>query len=346
MKRIVIFCDGTWNTPDELENNKPCSTNVVKMAKALCPKSIDGVIQKFYYDTGVGVEGSKIKRLYEGATGVGIVNNIMQAYLYIIENYEIGDELFLFGFSRGAFTVRSLSGLIRNSGILDKKYTNKIDEAFALYHSRHPQYHPREIEATLFRKTFAVEDVTPIKFIGVWDTVGALGNPLILNGIVTRNNEFHNTGLSSKIQHAYQALAIDEKRKNFMPALWIQQENVPNQKLEQMWFCGVHSDIGGGYAESSLSDISLQWMLEKAKSCNLNFDNIEIHPDCLGYIHESRNGMYKLKCEYFREIDLPTKKGVTNEKIHPSVILRYKNDINYRPQNLVGYFNRNNFLLL
>ena len=125
MKRIAIFCDGTWNTPDEQENGKPCQTNVVKLANALKTKSADGTVQKLYYDLGIGAEGNKLKKIFDGATGTGISENILQAYQFIMNNYEPDDELFLFGFSRGAFTVRSLSGLIRNSGILDVKNASK-----------------------------------------------------------------------------------------------------------------------------------------------------------------------------------------------------------------------------
>jgi uncharacterized protein (DUF2235 family) len=124
MKKIAIFCDGTWNTPDMLKDGKLCQTNVVKLANVLRPVSADGTQQKLYYDIGIGTEGSWVRKVFNGATGAGISVNILQAYFYIINNYERGDELFFFGFSRGAFTVRSLSGLIRNSGILDIKYCN------------------------------------------------------------------------------------------------------------------------------------------------------------------------------------------------------------------------------
>ena len=339
MKRIAIFCDGTWNTPDKHENGRPCQTNVVKMANALSARSANGTPQKLYYDLGIGAEGNFLKKVYDGATGTGISANILQAYLFVMNNYEPGDELFLFGFSRGAFTVRSLSGLIRNSGILDLKWSGKIEKAFALYRSRHPAYHPKSEEATLFRKTYAVEEATKIKFIGVWDTVGALGNPLFLHGIVSGRNEFHDTELSSKIENAYHALAIDEKRKNFQPALWHQQKDAKDQKLEQMWFVGAHSDVGGGYPESALADIPLQWMLEKAQGCQLSFEPVQIHPDPMGLQHESMTWYYNLAGKLYRPIGLKIPgAGPTNEQLHPSVLVRYKNDPSYRPDNLVHGF--------
>lgn len=338
MKRIAIFCDGTWNTPDKQENGKPCQTNVVKLANVLSARSIDGTTQKLYYDLGIGAEGNLLKKVIDGATGTGISENILQAYQFIMNNFEPGDELFLFGFSRGAFTVRSLSGLIRNSGILDIKNSDKIGKAYELYRSRHPTYHPKSEEATLFRKTYAVEESTKIKFIGVWDTVGALGNPLFVQGIVNGRNQFHDTELSSKIENAFHALAIDEHRKNFQAALWHQKQEVKDQVLEQMWFAGVHSDVGSGYPESALSDISMQWMIEKARSCNLNFDAVELNPDPMGLKHESMQWYYRLAGVLHRPIGVKNPgKGKTNERLHPSVIERYQKDPSYRPVNLVQY---------
>jgi len=343
MKRIAIFCDGTWNTPDKAENGKHCQTNVVKMANALCTTSTDGTTQLLYYDTGIGSEGSMSKRVFDGATGTGISGKILQAYHFVINNYDRGDELFLFGFSRGAFTVRSLAGLVRNSGILKVENLNLVEKAYSIYRSRHPRYQPREIEATLFRKTFAVEETTKIKFIGVWDTVGALGNPLFLHGILSSRNQFHDTDLSTRISNAYHALAIDEKRKNFEATLWHQQAGSKDQVLEQVWFPGVHSDVGGGYPESEtgLSDIALQWMLEKAKNCKLNFDRIEMHPNPMATMHETYRGFYTLQTKLYRPIGLPDPKtGNTNELLHPAVMERFKNDPGYRPKNLVEYFNQ------
>jgi len=343
MKRIAIFCDGTWNTPDKVENGKYCQTNVVKMANALTPASVDGTAQLLYYDTGIGSTGKLTTRIFDGATGFGISEKILQAYRFIITNYERGDELFLFGFSRGAFTARSLTGLIRNSGVLKTENINLISKAYNIYHSRKAQFQPREVEATLFRKTYAVEETTRIKFIGVWDTVGALGNPLFMKSILSRRNQFHDTDLSSRVDNAFHALAVDEKRKNFEATLWHQQPHSIGQVLEQVWFPGVHSDVGGGLpeTESGLSDIALQWMLNKAKSCNLNFDPIKMNPAPSAKMHESYQGFYKLQKKLFRPIGVSEpNKGNTNESLHPAVVERYKNDKTYRPENLKNYFER------
>ena len=338
MKRIAIFCDGTWNTPDELEEGKRCQTNVVKMADALSPSSSDGTEQMLFYDTGIGSQGNWLQRVFDGATGTGISQNILDAYYFIINNYEPGDELFFFGFSRGAFTVRSLCGLIRNSGILKVENLNQVSRAFSIYHSRKQDLQPREVESTLFRKTFAVEETTYIKFVGVWDTVGALGNPLFLNGVFSRRNRFHDTELSTRTMNAFHALAIDEKRKNFEATLWHQQPDSKGQTLEQVWFPGVHSDVGGGYAETGLSDIALKWMVDKAQGLNLTFDPIEMAPNPLAVMHESYVGFYKFQSKNYRPISLGIpNKGNTNELLHASVIERYRKDPAYRPKNLVDY---------
>jgi uncharacterized protein (DUF2235 family) len=203
MKRIVICCDGTWNTPDKTEGGIPVPTNVVKFASSVMARDRKGITQLVYYDLGVGTSGSMFKRVYDGATGKGLLRNIREAYTYLLHNYSVGDELFLVGFSRGAFTVRSLAGLIRNSGILRPNALNMMDRAVALYRSRSAATHPREKEATLFRRTYSLADETPIKFIGVWDTVGALGNPLLSSTIFDRHNKFHDTDLSKIVAHAY-----------------------------------------------------------------------------------------------------------------------------------------------
>jgi uncharacterized protein (DUF2235 family) len=341
MKRIVILCDGTWNSPDKITGGKPCQTNIVKIAQAVKEVADDNVQQLTYYDPGIGTSGVKLKKLFNGATGAGISKNILEAYKYLIIHYEIGDELFLFGFSRGAFTVRSLAGLIRNSGILRPDAILMVDKAYKLYKSRSPLSHPRANEATLFRKTYAVRDKVPIKFIGVWDTVGSLGNPLFINNVFSKlsfsvlGNRFHDTDLSSTVNNAFQALAIDETRRNFKATLWQQQATSIHQILEQVWFIGVHSNIGGGYPSTGLSDVALEWMISKADSCGLSLEPIPIKSNPMEVPERSWKGFYKLTPRYYRPIG---KSENGNESLHNSVIERLKIDNKYRPKNLGDYF--------
>ena len=341
MKRIVICCDGTWNTPDNTEAGIPVPTNVVKFASSVKPQDKKGIVQLVYYDAGVGTSGSRFKRVYDGATGKGLLRNIREAYAYLLHNYSLGDELFFVGFSRGAFTVRSLAGLIRNSGILRPNALHMIDHAVALYRSRSAATHPREKEATLFRRTYSVADETPIKFIGVWDTVGALGNPLLSNTIFGRHNRFHDTDLSRIISDAYHALAVDEKRRLFKPTLWNQQAGYRHQTLEQTWFAGAHSSVGGGCPTTGLSDIALQWMREKAKKCGLALEATDLQENVLEQYEESRTGGYRLMSKYHRPIDRPQPGKQTEETVHDTVEQKYDAQPNYRPKNLLDYLARN-----
>ena len=346
MKRIIICCDGTWNTPDKSKNGVPIATNVVKIAESVQAQDDSGVKQLLYYDTGVGSGGGWLKRIYDGATGAGLSQNILEAYQYLINNYTPGDELFLFGFSRGAFTVRSLAGLIRNCGILRHPSHDLVKRVYSLYRSRSKATMPAEREATLFRRTYSVLNITPIKFIGVWDTVGALGNPLVLKSIVSWKNRFHDTALSSTIENACHAIAIDEKRVNFQVALWNKQTHATHQNFEQRWFIGVHSNIGGGYPSTELSDIALNWMMKKADMCGLKLNTILTNPDLMHPLEESRKSFYRLRKRFYRPIDQQKpKSGQTNEVLDLSVIERHKNDNIYRPKNLCEYFERHPELL-
>ncbi len=350
MKRLVILCDGTWNSPDKTENGVPVATNVVKLADAI-PRNHEGVEQRVFYDAGIGSAGLAVYRLFAGATGTGISRNILQAYRFVIDSYVIGDELYLFGFSRGAFTVRSLAGLINKCGILSRDARGVIPQAYDLYCSRRPEAHPREHEATLFRRTYSVEDVTRIAFIGVWDTVGALGNPLRLRTI-SPWNRFHDTNLSRYVRHAYHALAIDETRQNFSPTLWNQQSTEFGQIMEQRWFVGVHSNVGGGYPDVGLSDIALAWLAGKAGEVGLGIGDLQLAANPKGRLVDSRTGFYKAIPKSYRPIDKPgtdKKTGntmVTNETLDESVLVRYRADSKYRPRNLVNYLHRHPDLLV
>jgi len=301
-KRLIVCCDGTWNTPDQQSGGKPCPTNVTKTALAVAPRDSDGVEQRLFYHKGVGT--SRWERIRGGAFGVGLSRDVRNTYRFLVKHFEPGDELFFFGFSRGAFTARSTAGLVRNVGILRPDEVDRVDEAYALYRSR--SAHPRSTEAELFRQSFSVE--TRIRFIGVWDTVGALGIPL--NGLrwanaMNRRWQFHDTDLSTTVDSAFQALAIDEKRRPFAPAVWHQQADAADQELEQVWFAGVHCDVGGGYPESELADIALWWLTDRARSCGLAFKNDaeDLDPSwAVGPIHESRNGFYRVLPPYSRPI--------------------------------------------
>lgn len=298
-KRLVICCDGTWSTQDRQSGGTV--TNVSRLFRNVAEQDAQGVEQKTYYHPGVGTSSGE--RLRGGAFGFGLSRDVKDAYRFIVDNFEPGDELFLFGFSRGAFTARSTAGLIRNSGVLRHEEAGRIDEAYDLYRSR--TAHPRSEAARKFRESYSRE--TGIRFIGVWDTVGALGIPLsgFLN-VVNRRWQFHDTDLSTRVDTACQALAIDEKRKPFAPTIWKQQPNAPaSQQLEQVWFAGVHGDVGGGYAMRQLADITLWWLKDRATSSGLAFRDLAggIEPGWVtGTLHDSRKGFWRALPPYIRPI--------------------------------------------
>jgi uncharacterized protein (DUF2235 family) len=330
-KRLIVFCDGTWNTA---EQKSP--TNVTKVWHALAREDAAGTEQRSFYHVGVGT--SRSERIRGGAFGFGLSRNVRDTYRFIVDNFEPGDELFFFGFSRGAFTARSTAGFVRNSGILRREHADRVDEAYALYRSR--AAHPRGEQAQAFRKSYSYE--TRIRFIGVWDTVGALGIPLSparwIN-FINRRWAFHDTDLSTTVDAAFQALAIDEKRPPFRPTIWAQQPDAANQRLEQVWFAGVHGDVGGGYPEHGLSDIALRWMIDRAGSCGLVFGDgvvgaVPPAPDPKGLQHETRTGWYKLLPAFVRPIGA---KVAGHESAASSAVDRHVADSAYSPPGLVAY---------
>ena len=270
-----------------------------------------------------------------GVTGRGIEKNIRDLYQFLSASYEPDDEIYLFGFSRGAYTVRSLVGMIRNVGILTSSNTDKIDEAWALYRSRGQKDHPDAEGPKQFKEEFSHS--ANITFLGVWDTVGALGIPTGLLRIPTlRKHRFHDVRLSSIVLNAFQALAIDEHRQPFSPSIWSGPAK-PGQTVEQVWFPGVHSDIGGGNTNDGLADVAFDWLTSKARNCGLALDKgfidskVDAYPN--GPRHDSMSLMYRL----FGNIDRKIGKNSpsSEEWIHYTVIDRTKDAIyNYNPKNL------------
>jgi uncharacterized protein (DUF2235 family) len=300
-KRLVVCCDGTWNRPDQLDGGVPAPTNVAKIALAVAREDGQGTAQLLHYQPGVGTR--RLERLRGGAFGLGLSRNVRECYRFLVETYEPGDELYFFGFSRGAFTARSTVGLVRNCGILRAEQSERIKDAYRLYRNRDDRTKPNGIEAQMFRRMRSHPE-TRIHFVGVWDTVGALGIPIdgIRLPVLTKRWRFHDTTLSSHVRFAYHALAIDERRGPFKPTLWQQQAHATDQTLEQVWFGGVHCDVGGGYADRSLAEIPLLWMVDRARAAGLVFEPDRFAPDALGVMHDSLKGFYRLLRRYPRPL--------------------------------------------
>lgn len=333
MKKLIVCADGTWNTETETDHGLPCPTNVTKLARALYPSDQQGIPQVVFYHSGVGTNFGQ--RVSGGAFGAGLFENVVDCYRFLILNYEPGDLLYFFGFSRGAFTVRSLAGLVRNSGILKRGEEAYEREAIDLYRDDSPATAPNAEASKQFRAAHSHEP--DIEFIGVWDTVGALGIPGMgehfrLPGGV--DWQFHDVTLSSKTHHAFHALAIHEHRSEFLPTLWEKPLDDPaGQVLEQVWFTGAHSDVGGGYPSSGLSDVALHWMIEKARDAGgLKIGNPPyrgFEPNPLGAGHNSFSAFYQVLD--FLERKMGGSLRVYNEKpeltcqsLHPSVVARFK----------------------
>lgn len=299
-KKLVICMDGTWNEPEEVSSsarykNEP--TNVVKVVRGVKPRDANGVVQIAYYHTGVGTDAGFYDKWVGGALGVGLSKDVQEAYRFVANNFLEGDRLYIFGFSRGAFAARSLAGFIGAVGLLNKKRLAWLPEAYKVYrtppHQRQNSPHKQKLDK------LNIESLTdiPIHFVGVWDTVGALGSPTpLLNRLSKRWVGFHDTELGKGVKHAYHALAIDERRRPFKPDLWTAMGD-ENQVVEQAWFAGVHSNVGGSYKNKVLSDITLKWMVERAEECGLEFKqhlrDLSPSPVAEGRVENSFSGAYR-----------------------------------------------------
>lgn len=333
MANIVVCADGTWNRPeDDIEKNFP--TNVLKLARSIAPRFGEKK-QHVFYDWGLGSYHSGITA---GATGSGIHKNVLDGFRYIVQNYASGDRIYLFGFSRGAYTVRVLSGLINNCGIVKRNDANLISRAWDIYKSPASKNHPDGADAKDFRQRHSHRSRN-VHFLGVWDTVGALGIPISVMGLLDGNDEFYDTKMGANVKFARHALAIDEKRVDFEPTIWRPRTGVD---LKQVWFCGVHSDIGGSYPPdrngNSASDTSLGWMMDQAVSADLTLEphlKAGLSDGTGARLHESRRKLFRFKAR----LDRPIEPEGIDICIHPSVRERYESDPSYRPPELTKLVN-------
>lgn len=319
-KRIVFCADGTWDSSGT-------NTNVYKLFKAL-QTTADQVP---YYDDGVGSDGTPLQKLAGGALGAGLFQKIKDGYSKIAQVYEQEDQLFLFGFSRGAYTVRCLAGMIAICGLPTAGFTDQVVEtAFQAYREK-------DDRARLLgelNETCNLFDAK-LSMVGVWDTVGSLGIPAIFGGVSPIIYGFLDTSLHPDVLHAYHALAIDERRSEFPATLWT--SSAPGQTLEQVWFCGVHCDVGGSYPDdpngTALADLTLAWMMSKASALGLQFVPavqslyaLPMDPKCaLDTKHESWNVLWVF----------PKRRSIAMDAtLADSVVIRTENDSSYRPENL------------
>jgi uncharacterized protein (DUF2235 family) len=321
-KRIVFCADGTWQAP--LNN-----TNVYRLYKAL---AVTGD-QVTFYDDGVGADASGLNRILEGAFGQQVLQKIQDGYTKIAHVYEAGDEIFLFGFSRGAYTARSLAGMIAVCGLPTGAFNSDcVTAAFNAYRS------PANRAAILAGSASCGLEPATIAMVGVWDTVGSLGIPAIFGGVDSKMFGFLDTTLHPCIKNAYQALALDEKRAQFPATLWTSAPNA-GQTIEQAWFSGCHGDVGGGTvlgggvdAGTRLCDITLGWMLSKAQALGLIID-----PAVLAqYSHFTAEVALDLIRESWSAADGPPhlRPVTTGAEVSNSVAIRLKYALTYVPGSL------------
>lgn len=342
-RNLIVCCDGTWNSEDQKINGIPVPTNVVRFYNSLAAQDCDGNPQLRYYHPGVGTEGAWWEKLMGGGLGVGLGKNIQSGYRWLAANYCPGDRIALIGFSRGAFTARSLGGMITRCGLLklnglaEGEAWKRVGTAYQkCYRKRgQDQFDPDWCKDWAFHRD-ASDGPVGINFVGVWDTVGALGVPddmAVLNVFDRqRKYAFHDTTLSDRVRHARHAVALDEQRAAFTPTLWTNtnkqsvydwEDGTNSRSIKQRWFPGVHCDVGGGYAECGLSDGALHWMIEEAKACGVGFDQAvvdQIKPDFRGVLHDSLTGAFKVLRTQPRSV--PKVEALT--AVHQSVIDRCK----------------------
>ncbi|HEY3519597.1 MAG TPA: DUF2235 domain-containing protein [Rhodanobacteraceae bacterium] len=350
-RRLIVLFDGTWNKVDT-------NTNVWRLHELLAPADGAGAAQIALYIAGVGVKPG-ITHLLGGAFGLGLSSNIEQGYHWLCQQWNPGDEIYLFGFSRGAYSARSAAGMIRKCGLIRPDVTgdvsqHAVDDAYDFYRNDIKPDDPKAVE---FRAQRSRE--VGIRFIGVWDTVGALGIPDVASWFPFARGRyrFHDTELSGIVQFAYQALALDEHRADFMPTKWTRLpgslepgETMTSKKasqieVEQRWFIGCHSDVGGGERTDGagkspdlLPDLPLAWLQAKAAGVGLAFSrpfvpaqNAELATPNNSYA-QFMYGLYKLVKKPFER----TIGGGVNETIDDSVWKRWREVATYRPEPLTA----------
>lgn len=359
MQNIILCSDGTGN-----QAIKGRGSNVFKLYEAIDRHNTTR--QVVFYDDGVGTDDIKLLKILGGAFGFGLSRNVRDLYCNLARSYRPGDHIYLFGFSRGAYTARTVAGFITKCGVLDvsecdsdKEVKRKVKGAYKAYRHEYNTFVTRvwrSMFSWLTRWRFGFTRVeefkqytheggnTPIHFIGVWDTVSAVGFPIIgVSNLIDKlfyKYKFPTKKLSDKVRQACHAVSIDDKRKTFHPELWDESEE-SGERIEQVWFAGVHANVGGGYQKHGMSLVSMDWMLKKAQATGLVFNQhdalfFQQHADVNDKLYNSRSGMNAYYRYEPRNIyELCQKHGISTPQIHESVLDRSQNLTDgYAPGNL------------
>ena len=378
-RNIIICADGTGNkggsSPDS--NVYRVYKMINKHYKGSCADGIDINEQILFYDNGVGTAQNKLVRAVSAGIGLGFKNNVCDLYKFLARNYREGDRVFFFGFSRGASTVRACNGmiakcgLVRSEGLRNSELTEKVEAAYNVYKN----HKKNKVECDAFRENKETSwGAVPIQFLGVWDTVVALGFPkrtditdpltLLLNVSFSAlekffdfwfPHSFYHYKLTDNVNYACQALAIDDERTAFWPYVW-QERNIEGAKdrtpdnVQQVWFTGMHANVGGGYERDGLAGIPLYWVMKQAQEKGLIFNDdamrvVKNTSHVHGRMYDTRLGLKMIYRYHPREIGnlCKDKKGesilLDKIKIHSSVIERMMHrTANYVPTQIPENF--------
>ncbi len=367
-KNLIVLCDGTWQ-----DLSRPFPTNVVRLLEAITPHTTEGIDQIVYYNEGIGTQQVSIEpglidqliKVAGGSFGLGIDHRILKCYRFLCLNYSPGDNIFLFGFSRGAYTVRSLAGLIYNCGLLRSEELRKIREAYFIYRQPNSDEdcHPSGSKSVEFREKYAISEMPDgrprIQFMGLWDTVKALGIPEIpllkqLSKYANKKYEFHDHKLSPIISSAFHAVSIEEERSVFSLIPIDHRKTTNSGYFQQAWFPGGHGGVGGGEAAAvSLSDCALQWMFHKLDESDsgLSFDANRIQ---MSFSPEPKHNIVKGKITIIGFITnllgkqrrvIPTHTDLTSDSVESEVISvttlkRLQGVKGWLPPNLQDFYRR------
>jgi uncharacterized protein (DUF2235 family) len=348
VKRLVVLFDGTWNKPDDEQK----ITNVVKLQRVILDADAQGIRQLVHYIIGIATEDLGPQLTFAiGAIGFGVGDRIRRGYSFLCENYEDGDEIYVIGFSRGAFQARSLAGLIALAGIARPASVETVADVWDCYEQNKLKPDAARLEALRANARYPVR----IKCVAVWDTVGILGIPFLRKGSIKELLGFHDTRLSPLVDVGLHALAIDEPRGPFAPTFWTIDKGAAlpeGQIVEQVWFPGSHANVGGGIEDCALSDIALLWMAERiGQTTGLAIDLARLRastkPDPMGellsptsdgiyrvsylfpfvrLINQDRKGISRWRRALFgnwRTGVAPAGQVIVNESIHESAIARF-----------------------
>ncbi len=373
VKRIIVLIDGTWNKEGLTGNTNVATLDPANriVAKAFIkPQAANGVVQRVHYHDGVGSDGDAAKKLLGGAIGLGLKQIIRECYGFVVADYATGDEIYLIGFSRGAYAARALAGLIGASGIQCVPDAAMFEIAWQHYRVTPSARAQPAAASSSEQKAIAsyaaarqaFHDTRDIKSVAVWDTVGSYGIPAgiglapLARYVTLVSLGFHDTSFGDHIAVGLHAVGVDEHRRPFVPTFWtIAKGQQPNGHVEQTWFAGAHCNVGGGYPDAGLSDQALIWMIARLQALTgLEFDSDAVkagtHPNIAGAIVDSTVGWpidhafphYRTVLSpvaihhgYVANTDDPSEEHI-NERVHWSVIAKRKGQATaaYNPPNL------------